>query len=135
MFWVSFWSKSEACGGTKSKTKHPSWLYCTVLRLSGAATRGALQKKLFLKILQYPHETPVLESLFKKFTSLKVCNIIRKRTQHRCFPVNTAKLKRLPILKNSCLLTVLMVHCYMGLKFQGLYLMMVSGFRVQVFCF
>ena len=93
-------------------------------------------KKLFLKILQYPHETPVLESLFKKVAGLKFCSFIKKRPQHRCFPVNIAKLKRPSISKNiGCFLTVLMVHCYMGFKFQGLDHMMASGFRVQVFLF
>ena len=36
-------------------------------------------------------KTPVLESLF-----------IKKRTQHRCFPVNIAKFLRTPIWKNIC---------------------------------
>ena len=35
-------------------------------------------EKLFLKISQYPQETPVLESLFKKFAGLKACNFIKK---------------------------------------------------------
>ena len=30
------------------------------------------------------------------------CNFIRKRLQHRCFPVNIAKFLRKPILKNIC---------------------------------
>ena len=32
----------------------------------------------------------------------KTCNFIKKRLQHRCFPVNIAKLFRTPILKNLC---------------------------------
>ena len=32
----------------------------------------------------------------------KACNFIKKRLQHRCFPVNIAKLFRTPILKNIC---------------------------------
>ena len=55
---------------------------------------------MFLKVLQYPQETPVLKSLFKKVASLKVCNFIKKRPQHRCFLVNIAKFLKLPILKN-----------------------------------
>ena len=55
-------------------------------------------KKLLLKISQHPQETPGLESLF----CLKTCNFIKKRSQHRCFPVNIAKFLRLPILKNIC---------------------------------
>ena len=33
----SFWSKSKAHGSTKSKKRHPSWLYCNVVGLSKAA--------------------------------------------------------------------------------------------------
>ena len=32
--------------------------------------------------------------------SKKACNVIKKRLQHRCFPVNIAKFSRAPILKN-----------------------------------
>ena len=57
---------------------------------------------------------PAKESVFKKFTNLKVkqqcwsfaglkaCNFIKKRLQHRCFPVNLMKFLRTPILKNIC---------------------------------
>ena len=38
--------------------------------------------------------TTVLESLFK------VCNFIKNRHQHKCFPMNIAKFLRTPILKN-----------------------------------
>ena len=31
----------------------------------------------------------------------QACNFIKKRLQHRCFPVNSAKFLRTPILKNS----------------------------------
>ena len=34
--------------------------------------RFSIKKKLFLNISQYPQETPLLESLFKKVASLKV---------------------------------------------------------------
>ena len=36
--WWTFWSKSKACGGVKLKNRHPSWLYCTLVGLSEAAT-------------------------------------------------------------------------------------------------
>ena len=44
----------------------------------------------------------MLESLFKKVAGLKACNFIKKRPQHRCFPVNITKLLILLILKNIC---------------------------------
>ena len=31
-----------------------------------------------------------------------LCNIIKKRLQRRCFPVNIGKFSRAPILKNTC---------------------------------
>ena len=33
---------------------------------------------------------------------LKACKLIKKRPQHRCFPVNIAKFLRTPVLRNSC---------------------------------
>ena len=39
VFRESFWSKSKACGGAN---RHPSWLYCSVVGLSEAATGGVL---------------------------------------------------------------------------------------------
>ena len=72
----------------------------------GRTVRGSHRRcfirKLFLKILQYPQETPLLESIFKKVADLSTCNFIKKRTQHRCFPVNIEKNLILPILKNIC---------------------------------
>ena len=38
----NIWSKSKARGGVKSKNRHPSWLYCTVVGLSEAATGGVV---------------------------------------------------------------------------------------------
>ena len=41
---------------------------------------------------------------FATFTRkhLKASNFIKKRLQHKCFPVNAAKFLRTPILKNIC---------------------------------
>ena len=41
----------------------------------------------------------MFKSLFKKVAGLQACMFIKKRLQHRCFPVNIAKLSRTPILK------------------------------------
>ena len=57
-------------------------------------------KKHVLK--DFYRKTPVLESLFNKLAELKACNFIKKRLQHRCFPVKFAKFLRTPILKNIC---------------------------------
>ena len=59
-------------------------------------------KELFLKISHFHKKAPVSESLFNKIADLKACSFIKKRLQHRCFPVNFAKFLRTPILKNIC---------------------------------
>ena len=55
-------------------------------------------KKLLLKILLYSQENN-----FRTLgQGLHVCNFIKKRLQHRCFPVNIAKFLRTSILNNIC---------------------------------
>ena len=44
----------------------------------------------------------MLESLLKKVAGLQVCNFIKKRLQHRYFPVKIAKFLRTITLKNIC---------------------------------
>ena len=39
-------------------------------------------------------KTPVLESLSNRVPGLKACNFIKKKLQHRCFPVSVAKFLR-----------------------------------------
>ena len=38
----------------------------------------------------------LLEPLFNKVTGLKTCNLVKKRLQYRCLPVNIAKFLRTP---------------------------------------
>ena len=56
-----------------------------------------LQKQLFVDVIQdkcsckfckFRRKTPMLESLFDKVAGLYTCNLIKKRFQHRSFPVN-----------------------------------------------
>ena len=112
LFAQHFVSKLKACRGAKSKNKHPSWLYCTMVGLPEAATWGVLLKKLFLKNLQDLQETPVLESFLKKVTGLKA-----SAYNTCCFPVNIAKFLRLPISKNIC--TQLHLYCFNGSLLHG----------------
>ena len=44
----------------------------------------------------------MLVSLFNKVEDLKVCNFIKNRLQHWCFPVIFVKSSRTPFLKNIC---------------------------------
>ena len=85
--------------------------------LPEATAGGALWKRLFLKILQYPQETPVLEFLFKKVEGLKACNFIKKMPQHRYIPVNIAKFLRLLISKN--IWDRLLFDCFNGSLLHG----------------
>ena len=42
----------------------------------------------------------MLESIFRKLPGLQACKFIKKKPQHRCFPVNIAKYLRTLILMN-----------------------------------
>ena len=63
-------------------------------------------------ILNIHRKTPVMESVFNNVSGLRackfieketpVCNFIKKRFQHKCFPVIVAKFLRTLILKNIC---------------------------------
>ena len=58
-------------------------------------------------------KTPVLKSLlgqgWNKVAARKACNFIKKRLQHRCFPVNIAKFLITPVLKNICVRLLLKI--------------------------
>ena len=65
------------------------------------------KKRCSQKFRNIHKKTPVLESLFNNVTALQVWNFVKKRLQHRCFPVNNAKFLRTPILKKICWLGVI----------------------------
>ena len=68
-------------------------------------------KKVVLKNFANIHKkTPLLQSLFNNVAGLRPCSFIKKRLQHRCFPVNIAKSARTPNLKNIC--TRLLLHLF-----------------------
>ena len=46
------------------------------------------------KVCNIHRKTPVLKSLFSKVATLEACNFIKKRPQHRYFPVNIARFFR-----------------------------------------
>ena len=62
---------------------HPKLLLIKKRRSTGA-TGGLLSKNIHQKTL-------VLKSLLNKVAGRKTCNFIKKRLQHRCFPVNFGK--------------------------------------------
>ena len=63
--------------------------------------------------------------------ALKACNFIKRRTPTQKFSCKYCKDYLFQkTFVSSCFLTVSVVHCYMGLKVQGLTCMMMSGLRV-----
>ena len=60
-------------------------------------------RKLFLKFCTV-HRKHLCWSLFSKKLQVlfQICNFMKKRPQHRCFPVYIANFLILPILKNIC---------------------------------
>ena len=46
-------------------------------------------------------KTPTLESLFNKTPGSRPATLLKKRLQHRCFPVNYPKFLRTPFLQNT----------------------------------
>ena len=61
----------------------------------------------------------MLESLFNKYAGLKACNFIKKRLQHKFFPVKFAKFLRTPPLQNTsrgCLWKYLMNSLFIAFE-------------------
>ena len=58
---------------------------------SKAAFRSCFAKQVFLKTSQYSEESTCDGVSFNKVTDLKACSFIKKKLQHRCFPVNIVK--------------------------------------------
>ena len=54
----------------------------------------------------------MLESLFNKVAGPQVCNLIKKRLQHRCFPENFAKFLRAPFSQNTSSGMAFVKHLY-----------------------
>ena len=56
----------------------------------------ALQSRCSWKFRNFHRKAPVSEPLFNKVALFWVCNFIKKKLQHRCFPVNFVKFLRIP---------------------------------------
>ena len=68
-----------------------------------------------LKVCNIHRKTPVLESLFSKVASLEAYKFIKKRLQHRCFPVNIANFLRKFYLKKTiggCFVSLLCISSF-----------------------
>ena len=110
LFWqkTSEWQLLNLCSSSSQagpvlshSCLYPS--YTAIFRASKAASRGALQKKLFLKVSQYSLENICFGVSFNN------------RLQHRCFPVNIGKFSRTSVFRNICkwlLLKLISVACF-----------------------
>ena len=58
-------------------------------------------KQVFLKISQISRESNCVGVSFNKVAELRVCNFIKKRLQHRCFPVKFAKFLGTPFFHRT----------------------------------
>ena len=71
-------------------------------RLLNLGFKGLSNRSSVKKFHKLHRKTPVLKSLFNKVAGPQACNFIKKRFQHRCFPLKCAKFLGTPILKNIC---------------------------------
>ena len=103
MFCESFWSKLKAHRGAKWNNRHVSWLYCSVVGLSEAATRDMVQESYSLKFCNIHRKHLCWSLFFKKLQTFRPATLLKRDPPlYRCFPVNIAKFLILPILKNIC---------------------------------
>ena len=71
-------------------------------KLSEAAVHRCSSKLVFLKISQYLQENSCVGvSFFIKLQAWRSAFLLKKRFQHRCFPVNIAKFLRAAFLRNN----------------------------------
>ena len=84
--------------------------FCNCFERLYKVREGLHQKKPFVDVLQnrclknfaiFTGKIPVFESLFNKVAGLRVYKFIKKRLQHRFFPVNITKFLRTPFLYNT----------------------------------
>ena len=75
-----------------------SMQYITTIRISRSQMFFEIG---VLKLYNIHRNMPVLESLFSKAASLEAYKFIKKRLQHRCFPVNIANFLRKLFLKHT----------------------------------
>ena len=87
------------------------------LQYCGSTVRSS-HKSCSQKLCNISTENTCVGVSFKKIASLKACNFIKKRSQHRYFLVNIAKFLRLPISKTIC--DRILFNCFSGSLLHGL---------------
>ena len=68
------------------------------IKFRSSRSQMSFKIRYFWKFLNIYRKTRVLELLYNKFAVLQVCKFIKKRLQHRCFPLNIAKFLRTTLL-------------------------------------
>ena len=100
---MSFRSKSKAHGHTKLQNKTPqlTLLYYGRTVRSSHYWRCSIMKP-FLKILQYPQQTTVLKSIFKKLQNFRPATLLKRDPDTSAFLWKLQILFFNTILKNIC---------------------------------
>ena len=75
-----------------------SFEFCKILKTS---FKHYYTLQLFLKLFNTYRKTPVSSLFCNKVAGLRPATFLKKRLQHRCFPVNIAKFLRAPISRIS----------------------------------
>ena len=65
--------------------------------MSRSSRSNVLQNRCSSEFLKFQRKAPVQESILSNVSGLKACNFVKKRLQHRCFPVKFAKFLRTPL--------------------------------------
>ena len=90
-WWLSIW-----------RNIHKRWKCFSNLITCYQPPNMFFKKRYSEKFHKFHRKTSVLKYLFDKVAGLNVCNFIKKRLQHKCFPVKFAKCLRITILENIC---------------------------------
>ena len=84
--------------GIKRRFDQHHFKFHSQLQSLPSKSRNVFLYQSFTDVLQnrcsWKIKTPVLESLFTKVANLEAWNFIRKRIQHKCFPVKFEKILR-----------------------------------------
>ena len=60
----------------------------------------SVNKDVVKRFPKFHRNKPMLQSVFSKIAGEQACNVIKRRLQHKCFPVKIPQFLRTPILKN-----------------------------------
>ena len=88
---------SKICLGPLAIFLNMAYIFMQVKRNTKHLFADVLQNRCSCKFRTFHRKIPVLESLFNKVAGLKTRNFIKKKLQHRRFPVKFVEFLRTPI--------------------------------------